>query len=113
MEGVGVVDLGLMDERGLEVADDDLKVIDESEVGGEALTDAGVVEAFADPLPVGAVGDALARGRQVVLMVGVLDVGEELSALTDEVKPPAHEVPACSHLCWIDVCLGEQSSSEE
>jgi len=53
VEAVRVVDFGLAGERGLEVADDDLEVIDESKVGGEALTDARVVEALANPFSVG------------------------------------------------------------
>ena len=65
-----------------------------------------VFEAFADPLSVGPVGDPFARGRQVVLVMGVLDVGEELSAVTHEVKPPAHQVPGRSHLGRVDIGPG-------
>ena len=46
-------------------------------------------------------------------MVGVLDVGEELAALADEVEPPAQEIAGGSHLGRVDVGLGKHPAPEQ
>ncbi len=70
-------------------------------------------EGLGDPLPVGLVSDLRARDREVVLVVGVLDVGQEVPAPADQVEPPAKEIPGRAHLGRVDVGLGEGPAAKQ
>ena len=89
------------------------EVIDELDVHLDGALDLGVREALGDPLAVHFLGDLLAERREVVLGVGVLDVGEEVGAAADEVGSPAQEVPGGSHLGGVDVGHGEGAAPQE
>jgi hypothetical protein len=65
------------------------------------------------PLAIRAIADAPARSGPVVLVMGVLDVGEQLPAVSHEVQPPAHQVSGRPHLGRINVSLGHHPSSEQ
>ena len=53
------------------------------------------------------------RPGQIVLVKGVLDVGQELATLTDEVSPATKKIPGRPHGSRIGVGLGEESSPEQ
>ena len=77
----GVVGLGGADDVELELGEQLVVVIDQLEVDLDALAHAGIGEALGDAGAVGLVGELLAGLGEVVLAVGVLDVGEQLGAL--------------------------------
>ena len=45
--------------------------------------------------------------------MGVLDVGEQLGSLADQVEPSPEQIPGRSHLRRVDVRLGKHSSPHE
>src|SRR5262249_28588394 len=72
-------------------ADVPLEHVDEGQVHGGALLDAGVGKAAGDVhlLAVAGVGEALGEGRQVVLAVEDLQVGDQGGPLADQVSAAA------------------------
>ena len=64
----------------LEPLEEEIEVIDELDVDGDGAPDGGIGEGFGDSLPVHLSGDLLSELGEVVLGVGVLDVGEERRA---------------------------------
>jgi len=63
-------------------------------------------EVIGDAFAIARVGDALGEGREVVLLVGHLDVGEQLAALTDQVQASAQEIAGGAHAGRVHVGLG-------
>jgi hypothetical protein len=110
-KGVGVVDAGLAQDGQLELTDDDLVVIDEGQIGSDAVPHARVLETLAEPVADAAVRDPLAGAVEVVLVVGDLDVSEERAALTHaQVRGP---VPAVDALDRDDEVLAEGMDREK
>jgi hypothetical protein len=79
----------------------------------DALTGDGIVEGVGDGGSVASVDQHTLRPGQIVLVEGVLDMGQELSPLANEVGPAAKEIPGGPHVGRIGVGLGEESSSEQ
>ena len=80
-------------------------VLDQHEVDLHALAGIGLVEGLGDAFAVGLVGDLGLGLREVVLVVGVLDVGEQVASPADQVETSAKQIPGRSHLGRIDVGL--------
>ena len=111
--GLGVVLLGPALEVKLQVTNDVVVLLDQREVDLHALAGVGLGEGLGNALAIGLVGD-LRRGHgQVVLVVGVLDVGEQVASSTDEVQSPAKQVASGSHLGRVDVGLGERPAAQQ
>ena len=55
----------------------------------------------------------LPSGGQVVLVVGHLDVGEQLASLADEVQTPAQQIPGRAHARRVDVGLGQHPAAQQ
>jgi hypothetical protein len=112
-EAVRVVLLHRADDVELEFPDEPVVDFDEGEVGLDALPDVGIGERVGDPRAIGPVDD-LPRGLgEVVLVVGILDVGEELPALADEVEPAPEQIAGRAHLGGIDVGFRDQPTAQE
>ena len=70
------------------------QVIDQLHVDGDGAAHGGIAEDLGDSLPMHLAHDLPAELRQVVLGVGVLDVGEEIGSPAHEVGAPAQEIPS-------------------
>jgi len=81
VEVVGVVNLDVLGEEAFEIADDLIEPVGEGEVDGDVLLDAAVGEGIGGAGAVRAVSELDGRGGEIVLMVSVLDVGDELASL--------------------------------
>lgn len=103
VEGIGIVLLGLVDQMELELANDVVLVLDQEEVDLHALPGIGFGKGIGDAHAVRLVGDHGPGLGEVVLVVGVLDMGEELGPLADQVEPPSKQIPSGAHLGGIDV----------
>ena len=113
MVGLRVVLLGPSFEMELEIADDLVVVLDQHEVDLHALAGIGLGEGLGYAFPVSLVGD-LGRGfGEVVLVVGVLYVGEEIASPPDQVQPPSKQISGRPHLGRVDVSLREVPAAEE
>ena len=92
VEGGGVVLTRVAGDVQLEVSDDPIVGVDEGEVGLDALADGGVGEGGGDAGAVGSIDEVAGGLGEVALVVGVLDVSEQLSALADEVESAAEQI---------------------
>ena len=59
------------------------------------------------------IDELLGEGRQVVLGIGDLDVGDQLGTLADEVIAPAEQVAGFAHAFGVDVGRGDVAAAEE
>ncbi len=96
----------------LEFSDRRVVVFDQSEIEFDALASIEVFKDLRDSLAIGPVGDPRGRGREVVLVMGVLDVGEQARSLADHVESSAQQISCGTKLGRIRVCLGEAAPSE-
>ena len=112
-QAVGIMDFGLAANGVLQVPNESVVGLTEGQVGLNALSDDGIGEGTGQRGSVAPVGQDLLRPRQIVLVEGVLDVGEELATLPDKVGSASKEIPGGPHGCRIGVGLGEQTSPEE
>jgi hypothetical protein len=62
---------------------------------------------------VGLIGHLLANRGQVVLAVGLLDMGEYLGSCAHEMYPAPEEIPGGAHRRGIDVGLREHAPAQE
>jgi hypothetical protein len=85
----------------------------ELDVGGNALENGRVGEFLGDPFSVASIVDARLWSRKIVLMVGVLDVGEEATSLPNELEASPEKISSGAHLGRVDVSLGNHASPEE
>jgi hypothetical protein len=70
-----------------------VKGVHECDIHLDGGTDHGVGETVFDTAAIGAAVDALFERGQVVLGIGVLDVGLQLCMLTGKIQPAAEQVP--------------------
>src|SRR5215218_7352189 len=112
-ELVSVVLSDLVKHEQLEIADNLVVGSHQGDVGGHGHLDAAVVEVLDDGSAVLGLVDPLLEGREVVLGVGVLDVGEQLSALSDEEGAPAHEVAGSPLVAGVDIGVVEVAAAQQ
>ena len=66
-----------------------------------------------DAFPVRGIGNALAEGGQVVGLIGHLDVGQQLTALSHQVQATPEQVARRTHAGRVDVGLRQHPASEQ
>jgi len=103
MKSVDVMNLGRLGDVELNLGEQPVVVIDQREVHLHGLTHARFVKAFGHSFAVGLIGDLLADLREVILAVGILDVGEKLGAFAHQVHTATKQVAGGSHQSGIDV----------
>ena len=113
VEVVDVVDFGLLSEEKLEVSDESVIVSGELDVGGDAFGNGRVGEILGDALAIASVVDAGLGSGKIVLMVRVLDVGEEQASLAHQGEPAAQEIASGAHLGRVDIGLRKHASSKQ
>jgi len=113
IKGMRIVMPGRLQYMEFEALEECVIVIDEFQVCHDTHADVGIGELLSNPGAVTLIGDLLAEWWEIILAVGVLDVGQEISASTHEVIAPAQEVSSGSHPGWVDIGLGYQASLKE
>ena len=113
VQGIRVVRLGAAHDVGLELGELLVVDIDERDIERDAFAYAGVGEALSQVDSVGLAGDFLAEGLEIVLAVGVLDVGEQLGTLVDQMVAPAQQVTGGAHFGWIGIGLCESTAAQQ
>ena len=89
IQRVGVMVLGGFDDGEFDVAQQRIVVGDEREIHFDALLHRRIGKAFSDSFTIGFVGDLFADGREVLLAVGILDMGEEFATFACQVHTSA------------------------
>jgi hypothetical protein len=113
MVGLGIVLLGSAFEMKFEFSKGCVVVLDQTKIDLHALAGIGFFEGFGDTHSVGLVGDLRGRWLQVVLMMSVLDMGEEVGSATNEMEPSSEEISGGSHLGRIDISLRKVPASQQ
>jgi len=89
---VDIVAFSLFLDIAFEAAEQAIVEVEEIEIDLDAFAYGGIGEVIGDSLPVRLEGDLFPELGEVVLAVGVLDVGEELGALSHKVISAAEEI---------------------
>jgi hypothetical protein len=93
----------LVNQVELHVPDDLVVAVEQFNVSGNGHLDCNVVEVLDDGTSIRCLVGPLFQGRQVVLGVGVLDVGQQFAALPGEKQAPAQQVASGAHLARVDI----------
>jgi hypothetical protein len=104
-EVLRVMDFGFSGEEELEVLDEEIVVTGELDIGRDTLENGRVRELLGDALSIASIVDASLGGRKVVLVVGVLDVGEKLASLAHQGESATEKISSGAHLRRVDVRL--------
>ena len=112
VQGVGVMILRCTEDEVLELPQHHVVVGNESEIDVDVLLHGEITEASRCLASVGWVRELLLENRQVVLAVGILDVGQEFGAFTREVESSSEQVTGSAHLVRVDVCLREHATAQ-
>ena len=97
MQGLRVVLSSETQNRAFHALDGATHLVDEFEIDLDALADSGIGESFGDAFMVNLAVELMPELGQVVLAVGVLDMGEQIDAVPDEVITPAQEIASAAH----------------
>jgi hypothetical protein len=111
-EGLCLVGLGRLDEIQLQLSEQAVVVIDQPEVHRDAFLHGRLRKAFGDASAVGRVGDVLADLGEVVLGLGMLDMGSELRTFSHQMHAAAEQVTGGAHGGGIDIGLREHPAAE-
>ena len=65
-----------------------------------------IPEVLNQTFPVAFESDIFRQGRQIVLMIGVMNMTQQLGPLSYEMVSPSHKVSCCPHLRWIHIRHG-------
>ena len=113
VKGVGVVCCGRGQDRQLHVTEQSVVVANQRQVDREALLHRGSGEAFRHSSPIRFVGDLLAHLREVLLPLGILEMCEQLRALTHEMQAAPQQIPGRPQGGGIDIGLREHATTEQ
>ena len=93
-----ILGFGTAGEIELHFAQELIVVIDEGNVDFDRLANTGIGEMLGHIFAVGFVGPPFADLGQIVLTIGVMDVGSELGALAGQMTAPAEQITSGAHL---------------
>jgi hypothetical protein len=104
---------GRLDNREFSVAQQLIVLGDQGQVDCDALVYGGLSNAFGHAIPVRFGGDLRADLGEVVLAIGMLDMGQQCSALAHEVCAAPQEVTGGAPLGRIDIGLWEHATAQQ
>jgi hypothetical protein len=104
---------GGFDDGEFDVTQEFIVVGDERQIDCDTLLHGGVGKALGDPLAVGLVGDLFADGGQVILAIGILDMGQEFGAFVRQMHATLEQVTGGTHLGGIDISLREHTTTQQ
>src|SRR5262249_22519552 len=109
IEGVGVVHLDGAFQVELDIANQIVQTIQQTQIDLAALVDDGIDGSLGnlERLPVAGIDKLLAERRQVVLTVGVDHMRHDLGTFVDQVHAPAQEVAGLAQALRVSVGKGQ------
>ncbi len=96
-----------------QILDDQVEVVEELKIRLHTLADRREREVIGDSFPIFLPVQPSPDRREVILAVGVLDVGEQFRPSLDEIAPAAKQVPIRPHLPGIDVSEWKHSAAKQ
>jgi hypothetical protein len=112
-EGRGSVRLGCPDHGALHVVEPLVAVPHPGQVHFAVVLDRRLSTPLRESVPVGFGGAVLAEGREVILVSGLLHVGQSCGPVAHQMHPPPEQVPRRPHRGGIDRRLGPHAPAEE
>src|SRR5262249_39461540 len=114
-EGLHVIDPGGLDQVALQAGDLPVVGVDQGQIDLDVGAGAFVGEARGQVQlgAVGGVGQLLGQRRQVVLAVGVDQVGQGLGAAADQMRTTPEQVAGLAHALGIDVGDGDHAAPQQ
>ena len=112
-EGVGVVVPGGLEEAEFDVAKERIVRGDERQIDLDALVHGGIGTAFGNAVTVGLGGDLCAHGREVLLALGMLHMGQECSTLARQRHTAPEHITSRAHLGGRARGLWEHTAAQE
>jgi len=103
--------LGALDDRECQVRQQKVIIINECQVDCQTLWDSKSGKALRDPGTVRLVGDLLANRGQLVLAVGLLDMGQECGTLAPQGDATAYESTGGTPLGRVNLGLGQPAAA--
>jgi hypothetical protein len=88
-------------------------VVNQGKVDFDTLLHGGIGKPLSDAVAVRFRGDLLADLGQVILAVGVLDMGQQFGPFAPEIDPAPEQVPGGAHRGGIARGLGEHPTAEQ
>ena len=108
-----IMALGLLHQLPLQLGQLLVIVVDEIQVQLHHATHGGIGKAVRYATAFGRLAEPDAEGRQVVLVHGVLDMGDQVCTLPGQVQAPAQQVAGGAHGGRIGVGLGQHAALEQ
>jgi hypothetical protein len=102
IQGIGVMRRGGSDEGEFEGTKSRSVGADEGEIDFKAFLPRWIGQAFRNAVAMGFIGELCADGREVILAVGVLSMGEEFAVLACQVRASAQQVAGGAPRARID-----------
>lgn len=94
---------GMLENEPLDLLEFSVVDIDQGQIEFHAPGDAGIVEALGDAGPIALVAEIEPDLGQIVLAVGVMDVGQQLGTLAHQVHAAPEQIAGRSHRSGIDI----------
>ena len=91
--GVDIVSFGALLDGALDLTEEPVVEVEKLEIDLDAFAHRGIREVLEDSIAICLEGDLLPELGEVVLTVGILDVGKELGTFSHEVVSAAQEIP--------------------
>jgi hypothetical protein len=101
------------DDKEFEVASHLIRIGDQIEVDRNGLLDSRVVKPLGDACTIGCISGFLADLGQVLLRIGLLDMGQELGAFAHQVCAASKQITGRAHLGRIDIGFWKHAAAEQ
>ena len=111
IQRVGVMMRGGCDDGQFQVTQQRIVGGDQGEIDCNAFVHGRIGTALSDPVTVGFLGDLCANGRQMVLTVGIVDVGQECTTFASQRHAASEQVTGGAPLGGVDIGLREHATA--
>jgi len=113
IQGMGVMVRGSFDDGEFDVTQQLIVVGDEREIHGNALVHRRIGQALGAPVAVALVGDFFADGREVLLAVGIVNMGSAFTTFASQVHASTQQIAGRAHLGRRDIGLWEHPAAPQ
>jgi len=113
IQGMGVMVRGSFDDGEFDVTQQLIVVGDEREIHGNALVHRRIGQALGAPVAVALVGDFFADGREVLLAVGIVNMGSAFTTFASQVHASTQQIAGRAHLGRRDIVLWEHPAAPQ
>jgi hypothetical protein len=110
---VSVMMCGGFDDGAFHVTQQSIIVADACQIDCKTFLHRGIGTALSNPVTVGCIGNLLTNGRQVILAVGMLHVGQQLGPFVCQMPTASQQIAGRPHLGRIHLGVREHAATEQ